>query len=90
MHMPGAFARLGPELAAAFIATDAGRARQIAFAAFRPSGLLAQAILADAPADVYVSANVVWMRRLQPAGRVRHWSTLARKRRHPQPRIPAI
>ena len=40
VQMPGAFARLGPELA-----------------------------------DVYVSASTLWLRRLQRAGRVRHWST---------------
>lgn len=80
VHMPGAFARLGPELADAFIATDAGRGQHIEFAKFRPSGLLAQAILSGERADVYVSANTLWMRRLQRAGRVRHWSTLARNR----------
>jgi ABC-type molybdate transport system substrate-binding protein len=31
---------------------------QVEFAEFRPSGMLAQAILAREPADVYVSANV--------------------------------
>ena len=45
VHMPGAFARLGPELADAFVATDAGRGQHVEFAVFRPSGLLAQAIL---------------------------------------------
>jgi molybdenum ABC transporter molybdate-binding protein len=79
--MPGAFARLGPQLAAQFAATAADGARTpVIFAAFRPSGLLAQAILAGEPADVYVSANVLWMRRLQRAGCLRHWSTLARNR----------
>jgi molybdenum ABC transporter molybdate-binding protein len=75
--MPGAFARLGPELAHAFTASSGQR---IEFAAFRPSGLLATAILGGEAADVYVSANVVWMRRLQRAGIVAHWSTLARNR----------
>jgi len=82
--MPGAFARLGPQLADQFAATAPiaadGACASIVFAAFRPSGLLAQAILAGEPADVYVSANVLWMRRLQRAGRVRRWSTLARNR----------
>jgi molybdate transport system substrate-binding protein len=78
--MPGAFARLGPELAETFGQTDVGREQLIEFAAFRPSGLLAQAILSGEPADVYVSANTLWMRRLQRGGRVRHWSTLARNR----------
>jgi molybdate transport system substrate-binding protein len=75
--MPGAFARLGRELADAFAATSE---LNIEFAAFRPSGLLAQSILSGEEADVYVSANVLWMQRLQRAGRVRHWSTLARNR----------
>jgi molybdate transport system substrate-binding protein len=79
--MPGAFARLGPQLADLFAATSPdGAGGSIAFAALRPSGLLAQAILAGEPADVYVSANVMWMRRLQRAGLVQHWSTLARNR----------
>jgi len=79
--MPGAFARLAPQLAARFAATPAGAvAGSIVFAAFRPSGLLAQAILAGEPADVYVSANVLWMRRLQRAGFVQHWATLASNR----------
>jgi len=80
VHMPGAFARLGPELADAFVRTDTGRGQRVEFAAFRPSGLLAQAILSGERADVYVSANTLWMRRLQRTGRVRHWSTLARNR----------
>ena len=80
VHMPGAFARLGPELANAFVATTQGQGERVEFAAFRPSGLLAQAILSGEHADVYVSANTLWMRRLQRAGRVRHWSTLARNR----------
>jgi len=80
VHLPGAFARLGPELANAFVATREGHGQYVEFAAFRPSGLLAQAILSGKPADVYVSANTLWMRRLQRAGRVRHWSTLARNR----------
>jgi ABC-type molybdate transport system substrate-binding protein len=42
--------------------------------------MLAEAILAGARADVYVSANVTWMRRLQRARLVRHWTTLARNR----------
>jgi molybdenum ABC transporter molybdate-binding protein len=75
--MPGAFARLGPELARIY-GEQTGRA--IVFAAFRPSGMLAEAILAGALADVYVSANVTWMRRLQRAGLVRHWTTLAHNR----------
>jgi molybdate transport system substrate-binding protein len=75
--MPGAFARLGPRLAAEFT-TATGQ--PIDFVPFRPSGLLAQDILAGAAADVYVSANVLWMRRLQRAGLVRSWSTLARNR----------
>jgi len=75
--MPGAFARLGPRLAADFLA-DTGQ--RVELAAFRPSGLLAHAILAGETADVYVSASVLWMRRLQRAGIVRHWSTLARNR----------
>jgi molybdate transport system substrate-binding protein len=75
--MPGAFARLGPRLASAFTAASGC---PITFAAFRPSGLLATAILAGEPADVYVSANVQWMRRMQQAGRVRRWATLARNR----------
>jgi molybdate transport system substrate-binding protein len=75
--MPGAFARLGPELARIY-SEDTGHS--IVFAAFRPSGMLAEAILAGARADVYVSANVTWMHRLQRAGLVRHWTTLARNR----------
>jgi ABC-type molybdate transport system substrate-binding protein len=75
--MPGAFARLGPRLASAF--TAAGGC-PITFAAFRPSGLLATAILAGEPADVYGSANVQWMRRAQQLGRVRQWATQARTR----------
>jgi molybdenum ABC transporter molybdate-binding protein len=75
--MPGAFARLGPRLAQEFVASGG---RPIAFAPFRPSGLLAASILAGELADVYVSANVLWMRRLQRAGLVRHWGTLARNR----------
>jgi len=75
--MPGAFARLGPRLAADFLA-DTGQ--PVGFAAFRPSGILAHAILAGESADVYVSANVLWMLRLQRAGIVRHWATLARNR----------
>jgi molybdate transport system substrate-binding protein len=75
--MPGAFARLGPVLAEDFTAATG---QSIAFAPFRPSGLLAASILAGAPADVYVSANVLWMRRLQRAGLVRRWTTLARNR----------
>jgi molybdate transport system substrate-binding protein len=75
--MPGAFARLGPRLADAYTELHKG---EVAFAAFRPSGLLAEDILGGAPADVYVSANVTWMRRLQRAGLVRHWKTLARNR----------
>ena len=80
VRMPGAFARLGPALADAFTATRAGQGQRIEFAPFRPSGLLAQEILAGAAADVYVSANTLWMRRLQRAGHVRHWTTLARNR----------
>jgi molybdate transport system substrate-binding protein len=75
--MPGAFARLGPVFAREF---DAESDLPIVFAPFRPSGLLAKRILAGEPADVYVSANVLWMHRLQRAGLVRHWTTLARNR----------
>jgi len=75
--MPGAFAGLGPELARAY---SAATGRSIAFAHFRPSGMLAQSILAGAAADVYVSTDVTWMRWLQRAGLVRHWTTLARNR----------
>lgn len=77
VRMPGAFAQLGPALAQDFSARSG---QPIAFAAFRPSGLLAEAILAGEPADVYVSANVDWMRRVQRAGLVRRWATLARNR----------
>jgi molybdate transport system substrate-binding protein len=75
--MPGAFARLGPELAHAFTAAT-GQA--LAFAPFRPSGLLANDLLAGKSADVYVSANVRRMRRVQRAGLVRRWVTFARNR----------
>jgi molybdate transport system substrate-binding protein len=75
--MPGAFARLGPMLAEQYTAT-CGQA--VAFAPFRPSGLLAGGLLAGESADVYVSANVQWMRRVQRAGLVRRWTTLARNR----------
>src|SRR5207249_6460964 len=37
-------------------------------------------ILTGEPADVYVSAKVLWMRRLQQAELTRRWSTLARNR----------
>ncbi|MGI9148695.1 MAG: molybdate ABC transporter substrate-binding protein [Chloroflexota bacterium] len=77
VSMPGAFARLGPELGHEF---SAATGRAVAFAPFRPSGLLAADILAGVQADVYVSANVQWMRRLQQAGAVRHWTTLAGNR----------
>jgi hypothetical protein len=40
VYMPGAFARLGPELAEAFGATDAGHGQPVEFARFRPSGVL--------------------------------------------------
>jgi molybdate transport system substrate-binding protein len=80
VSMPGAFARLGPELADAFARANADHTTRIQLAAFRPSGLLAEAILAGEPADVYVSANVLWMRRLQRSGHVQRWSTLARNR----------
>ena len=79
--MPGAFARLGPRLAEAFAGAGCEPDADVAFARFRPSGLLAQAILdGSEAADVYVSANVLWMRRLQRAGLVRRWTTLARNR----------
>jgi molybdate transport system substrate-binding protein len=75
--MPGAFARLGPLLADDFVAATG---QVVEFAPFRPSGMLAQQILNGEHADVYVSANVLWMRRLQRAGCAPHWATLARNR----------
>jgi molybdate transport system substrate-binding protein len=44
------------------------------------TALLAEAIMRGEAADVYVSANVTWMRRLQRARIVRHWATRARNR----------
>ena len=75
---PGALAHVGPRLVAAFV--EAAHTPPIRIAPNRPSGALAQAILDGELADVYVSANVAWMRRLQAAGKVRRWHDLAGNR----------
>ena len=66
LFLPGAFANMGDALSEGFAALAPGV--ELEFHTFVPSGVLAREIIAGAPADVYVSANLRFMDEVRRAG----------------------
>lgn len=68
LMLPGAFRELTEAIRRAF--AEEGKGIELAFHPSAPSGMLAQALLEGAHADVIVSANWAFMERLQEVGLV--------------------
>lgn len=78
LYFPRAFAGLSESLRAAFTALQSGIYLQ--FHEFVPFGILASELLAGAFADVFISANVLYMADLWRAGRISSPQPLASNR----------